>query len=146
MGSRFQYQIGDDFRVDPANAAFFRAGREVHVRYKTFQVLLYLLDRRGQLVTHDDLCSSIWRGTAVSDETIAQSLVELRRLFRDTARTPRFIKTIPHGGYLFVGPVAVSTPRGFDPAPAAAGPAPSAAAVHRWWDAVPALIVLLGFK
>lgn len=142
MGSRFQYQIGAEFRVDPAAAAFFRAGREVHVRYKTFQVLLYLLDRRGQLVTKDDLFSSVWRGTAVTDDTITQSITELRRLLGDSARVPRFIRTIPRAGYLFIGPVEVVTPSQSDaPAPVATG-----TPAHRWWGAVPTLITILGLK
>lgn len=141
MGHRFQYQIGADFQVDPAKAAVFRDGQEVQVRYQTFQVLLYLLERRGQVVAKEELFTSIWHGKAVSDDTIAQSIAEIRRLFRDTARSPRFIRTIPRAGYVFVAPVEVAWRATARTAPHREA-VPSDRVAHRWWGNGPALLGL----
>jgi DNA-binding winged helix-turn-helix (wHTH) protein len=92
-----------DVEVDPAQGCLRRNGQEQYLRQQTFQVLLYLLERRDQLVTKDELIERIWQGAAVTDNALAQCVTDIRRALGDDPRQPRLIKTIPKAGYRFIG-------------------------------------------
>src|SRR5205085_9401882 len=55
----------EDVEIDIPRGVVRRGGQEVHLRQQTFQVLLYLLERRERLVTKEELFENIWRETAV---------------------------------------------------------------------------------
>src|SRR5262252_2654164 len=95
----------DGVEIDAGQLCQRRNGEEQHLRSKTFQVLLYLLESRDRLVTKNELIERIWPDTAVTDNTLEQCLAEIRRVLGDNSRQPRFIKTIPRAGYRFIGAV-----------------------------------------
>ena len=95
----------DGVEIDAGQLCLRRNGEEQHLRSKTFQVLLYLLESRDRLVTKNELIERIWPDTAVTDNTLEQCLAEIRRVLGDNSRQPRFIKTIPRAGYRFIGAV-----------------------------------------
>src|SRR6267143_509501 len=95
----------DGTEIDTAQVCLKRDGHEQHVRQKTFQVLIYLLEQRARLITKRELIEHIWQGTAVTDNALDQCLAELRKVLGDDSRNPRFIKTVPRAGYRFIGEV-----------------------------------------
>src|SRR6266568_4617611 len=95
----------DGIEIDTAQVCLKRDGQEQHVRQKTFQVLIYLLEQRPRLVTKNELIERIWQGTAVTDNALEQCLAEIRKVLGDDSRNPRFIKTVPRAGYRFIGSV-----------------------------------------
>lgn len=99
------YLVGD-LEIDPARLCMRRAGAEVALRQKSFQVLFYLLEHRARLVTKEELIEHVWEGAAVTDDALVQSIVELRRAFGDDSRRPRFIRTVPKAGYQLIAPVS----------------------------------------
>jgi DNA-binding winged helix-turn-helix (wHTH) protein len=101
------YRLGADIHVEPSRNSVRRAGEEVFLRPKTFQVLLHLLERPGQLVTNDELVQAVWSDPIVSDDVIAESIVSIRKLLGDDPRLPRFVRTLGRAGYMFIGPVDV---------------------------------------
>jgi len=94
-----------EIEVDPSQGCLKRHGQERYLRQKTFQVLLYLLEQRRRLVTKEELIAVIWKDAAVTDDALVQLVKEIRQALGDDPRRPRFIKTIPKGGYRFIGPV-----------------------------------------
>jgi len=98
----------EDVEIDIPRGVVRRGGQEVHLRQQTFQVLLYLLERRERLVTKEELFENIWRETAVTDNALLQCIFDLRRALGDDSRRPRFIKTLPKVGYHFIGEVEES--------------------------------------
>jgi DNA-binding winged helix-turn-helix (wHTH) protein/TolB-like protein len=82
-----------------------RGDQEDYLRQQTFEVLLYLVEQRERLVSKDELIGAVWRGTAVTDNALAQCIVEIRKALGDDSRQPRFVKTIPKFGYRFIAPV-----------------------------------------
>jgi len=102
------YRIAD-VEVSPTQACVRREGTELHLRHKTFQVLLYLLEQRHRLVTKEELWESIWQGTAVTDDALSKCVADIRKALGDDARQQRFLKTVPKSGYRFVGPVEVQS-------------------------------------
>jgi DNA-binding winged helix-turn-helix (wHTH) protein len=82
------------FRLDPVNAQLWRGDQEIRLRRKTFDVLLYLVDHPGQLVTKAALLDAIWPEVTVSDTLPATCVAELRKALGEEKRGPRFIETV----------------------------------------------------
>src|SRR5262249_50569833 len=81
--------------------------REIRLRRKAFDVLLYLVDHAGQLVTKAALLDAIWADVTVSDSMPATCVAELRKALGDEARVPQFIETVHGRGYRFIAEVEI---------------------------------------
>ena len=75
---RRQYSFGD-FTLDLERGVLRRGIEEVTLRPKSFEVLTYLVEHHGRLVTKAEMAESVWRDMAVMDNSLAQCLVEIRR-------------------------------------------------------------------
>ncbi len=95
----------EDFEVDLAAGSIRCDGQEQYLRQKSFQVLVYLLEHRNRVVTKAELIRAVWEDVAVTDDTIVQSVMEIRRALGESARQPRLIKTMAKSGYRFIGQV-----------------------------------------
>jgi DNA-binding winged helix-turn-helix (wHTH) protein len=93
--------------IDPARASVTRDGEAIDLRPKTYQVLLFLLQRPNRLVSKDELLEGVWPGTAVSDDVLPHCIAELRKAFGDQAKEQRVIKTYPKSGYGLVAPIEI---------------------------------------
>ena len=70
----------DDFVLD-LEAGFLRQGGvEVALRPKAFEVLAYLVRHHDTLVSKNQLVEAVWADAAVTDNSLAQCLVEIRRV------------------------------------------------------------------
>ena len=77
---------------------------EIELRPKTFELLFYLTENAGRLISKDELVNAIWRNVIVSDDSLAQCVSELRNALNDSDR--RIIKTVPRRGYIFAAAVS----------------------------------------
>jgi TolB-like protein/DNA-binding winged helix-turn-helix (wHTH) protein/tetratricopeptide (TPR) repeat protein len=95
------------FEVECPAAALTRDGAQVRLRGKPFDILLYLLERPGDLVTRDELRHHLWTADTFVDfdHGLNAAMNRLRDALGDTADNPRFIQTIPRRGYRFIAPV-----------------------------------------
>ncbi len=98
------YRI-DGIEVDIARGVIRRAAEELHLRPKTFQILLHLIANRDRLVAKEELLALFWKDTSVTDDALTQCIAEMRRAFADNARNPRYFKTIPKRGFRFIAAV-----------------------------------------
>ncbi|PYS59608.1 MAG: hypothetical protein DMF74_20880 [Acidobacteria bacterium] len=89
----------DDFSLDVSRGCLLRAGEEVKLRPKVFDALKYLLENNHRLVSKDELIKAVWSDAFVSDDSLVQCLVELRRALGDHAQ--EYIRTVPRRGYIF---------------------------------------------
>ncbi|MGH9902084.1 MAG: winged helix-turn-helix domain-containing protein, partial [Pyrinomonadaceae bacterium] len=89
----------DDFTLDLTRGGLLRGGEEVKLRPKSFEVLKYLVENGGRLVTKAELMRAVWPDTAVTDDSLVQCLIEIRRALGDDSR--RYVKTVPRRGYVF---------------------------------------------
>jgi cholera toxin transcriptional activator len=82
-----------------------RGGLKVKLQEKPFQVLSILLERRGDLVTREELRERLWPSdTFVNfDHGLNTAVNKLREVLGDSASNPRFIETLPRRGYRFIG-------------------------------------------
>lgn len=92
----------DEFILDVGDHRLWRGTRALRLRPKTWRVLCFLVERAGQLVTRETLHGAVWHGAAVTDDTLTQSIGELRRALGDSARSPRYIETVHRLGFRFV--------------------------------------------
>ncbi len=80
-------------------------GTEIHVSPKAFELLTILIRNRSRAVSKQELRGQLWPGTFVEDAGLASLAAEIRRALHDSARTPRFVRTMHRFGYRFVGDV-----------------------------------------
>jgi DNA-binding winged helix-turn-helix (wHTH) protein len=102
------------FTLNLARQALLRGETEIPLRAKTFAVLQHLVARAGTLATKDELLDTAWPDAVVTQDTLTQSIVELRRALGDKQRN--IIRTVPRRGFIFElpvsrGPVAEAPPR-----------------------------------
>jgi DNA-binding winged helix-turn-helix (wHTH) protein/tetratricopeptide (TPR) repeat protein len=82
-----------------------RAGREVRIRRRTFEVLAYLLQHRDQVVSKSELLEGVWGQTFVSESSLANCISELRTSLSDDSGSPQIIQTVYGRGYRFLASV-----------------------------------------
>jgi DNA-binding winged helix-turn-helix (wHTH) protein/tetratricopeptide (TPR) repeat protein len=107
-----------DFALDLDRGCLLRGGEEVKLRPKVFEALTYLVDHHGRLVSKDELMKALWTDSFVTDDSLVQCLVELRRALGDEGQA--CIKTVPRRGYIFTAEVREAAPPDASPPAAAA--------------------------
>ena len=86
-----------DVTIDLDRQTLLRNGEEVRLRAKSFDVLAHLIRHAGKLVTKQEMLDAVWGEVAVTDDSLVQCLVEIRRALGETQDV---IKTIRSRGYL----------------------------------------------
>ncbi|HMC76500.1 MAG TPA: FHA domain-containing protein [Vicinamibacterales bacterium] len=99
-----------DCTFDRERRELTRKGSVVHAGPKLLSLLELLIDARPRALTKQEIHTSLWVDTFVSDGTLTSLVAELRDAVGDPARTPRLVRTIHGYGYLFFGDVAVDEP------------------------------------
>jgi formylglycine-generating enzyme required for sulfatase activity len=88
----------DRFALD-LRRGFLRAGGEdIELRPKAFEVLCYLVENAGRLISQEELHEAVWGNVAVSNDSIVQCIRELRSKLGDPEH--RLIKTVARRGYV----------------------------------------------
>src|SRR5215469_920034 len=93
------------FRLDPANQCLWCGEQRVPLTPKAFDVLRYLVDHPGRLVTQDEILEALWADTYVNPELIKKYILGIRKALGDRHDKPEFIETLPRRGYQFVAAV-----------------------------------------
>jgi len=91
------------FRLDAARGTLLRDGTEVHLRPKSFRVLEYLVRNPGRLVTRRELMDAVWGQAVVTDDSLTQCLIDIRRALGDEDQ--QAVRTVPRRGFVFELPV-----------------------------------------
>jgi TolB-like protein/DNA-binding winged helix-turn-helix (wHTH) protein len=91
-----------DVEVRERDFLLTKAGERIQVEPKAFRVLLFLLRNPGRLIPKDEIMSSVWGDSAVSDNSLTRSIAQLRRVLGDDSREPHYILTVPTVGYRFL--------------------------------------------
>ncbi len=113
------YRCGDFF-LDVQNRQLSRSGKALALNSKYFEVLHLLVRHHGQLVEKQRIFDEVWQGVIVTDAALTQCIKDIRKQLGDEVAQPRYIKTVPKHGYVFIGPVsAVAETNGALPATAA---------------------------
>jgi eukaryotic-like serine/threonine-protein kinase len=113
------------FQVDALARTLRREEEVVTLNRRAFDVLLYLVQNPGTVVTRDELLKNVWSDTFVDENSLAQSISALRRALEEKPGDNNYIVTLPGRGYQFVTPVQVVSLENIHAVPnvAPAGPA-----------------------
>src|SRR4051794_27517029 len=79
-----------------------RGGREQPLIPRYFDLLVFLIERRGEAVHRRDIFDRVWNDVIVSDSALSQAIRTIRRVLGDDSRDPRFVRTVSRHGYRFV--------------------------------------------
>ena len=94
-----------NFEVDLHSCEVWEHGNQVRLQDQPFQVLRVLLERRGKIVTREELRQTLWPADTFVDfdDGLNTAVKKIRGVLGDSADQPRYIETIPRRGYRFVG-------------------------------------------
>ena len=120
--------------VSPALNRISGTEGDIQIEPRVMRVLLVLAEKPGEVVTRLFLLDEVWGDTVVGEEILTRAVSELRRVFGDSARQPRYIETIRHHGYRLIAEVIPAGTETEPPAPAPAVPTiPPAAKDPKPW-------------
>ena len=98
-----------DIIVDVEQRRVFKGGKERKLRTQAFEVLIYLLENPGRLISREELVDKVWERSWVDKTSLPHCISEIRRAIDDRVDSPVFIETVPKRGYRFIGqPVKTS--------------------------------------
>ena len=99
------------FELDTSAYELRRQGRSVKVERRPMELLMLLVNRRGELVTRDEIVSHLWgRDVFIDiDTSVNTAIRKIRRALRDSADDSRFIQTVQGKGYRFIADVEPAT-------------------------------------
>src|SRR5215207_4029292 len=107
------------FRLEDAQLRLLHEDRPVPLKPKILDPLLFLIQKRGQLIDKNELMKEIWPDAVVEENNITVSMSILRKALGEGRGTGQFIETVPRRGYRFVAEVKELT----EPAAETARPA-----------------------
>ncbi len=94
------------FELDARTGELRKHGIRIRLREQSLQVLLMLLERRGEVVPREEIRQRLWANdTNVEfDHGINVAVQRLRDALGESAQDPRFIETLARRGYRFLVP------------------------------------------
>lgn len=100
-------RFGDDFELDGGAYQLRRSGRVLKLERIPMEILLYLIQQRGELVSRDQIIEKIWGNDIYldTDNSINGAIRKIRHVLKDHPEQPRFIQTVTGRGYRFIAPV-----------------------------------------
>jgi adenylate cyclase len=95
----------EDCVLDTDRRELSRRDDLVPVTRQVFDLLVYLIRHREQVVTKDDLIAAVWSGRIISEAALTTRLSVARRAIGDSGEAQLLIRTLPRNGFRFVGAV-----------------------------------------
>src|SRR5882762_11671117 len=101
-----KYQFGD-FTLDQACYRLQRGERLLRLEKLPMELLILLVERRGELVSREDIAERLWGKDVFLevDRSINTAISKVRVALRDDPEKPRFVETVVGKGYRFAAPV-----------------------------------------
>ena len=96
------------FCLLPTQLLLREGDRPVPLGSRALEILIALLERRGELVSKQDLMARVWPNVFVEPANLTVHMSALRRALRDGQEGNRFIINVPGRGYCFVASVNAS--------------------------------------
>lgn len=99
-----RYEFGN-FRLDGAILMLYRDGEAVALAPKVVETLLALIERRGEIVSKDEMMKRLWADAFVEDANLTQNIYLLRKTLGKTPDGRDLIETFRRRGYRFNGEI-----------------------------------------
>lgn len=103
---RHSLQIGDwHVYADTCTLSAADGANQTKITPRSMDVLVYLAENAGSVISATELLDKFWQGTISSDHAVHKAIAELRAAFGDKAHNSRYIKTVPKRGYSLVADI-----------------------------------------
>jgi DNA-binding winged helix-turn-helix (wHTH) protein len=96
----------EGFTLDLDRLCLHGPSGRVNLRRKDFEVLRYLAEHAGRVVSKEEIMNAVWPDVTVSDESLTQCISEVRHALGSEGR--RIIKTVARRGYVIDVPISAS--------------------------------------
>jgi len=100
--------------LDTRRQLLIRGEEEIRLRPRTYDVLVFLATHPGRLISKQELMDAVWNDVAVTDDSVVQCLMEIRRALGSAQDA---IETVRGRGYLLDAAVGWSDDIGASPEP-----------------------------
>lgn len=91
------------YRVEPSTLRVIGDNQDiVRLEPRAMQVLVYLAEHAGRVISRAELEENVWEGRIVGEDALTNTISKLRRAFADNARHPKIIETLPKTGYRLI--------------------------------------------
>src|SRR6266436_2232822 len=97
------------FRLSPAMRAIEKDGVPLTLGHRALDILIVLVERAGEIVSHKELISRVWRGLVVHPGNLRVHITGLRKAIGDGIGNTRYIANVPGQGYSFVAQIRRGT-------------------------------------
>ncbi len=97
-----EFQI-QDWTVNPRTQLLTGQNSETRLKPLPMALLVYMVQRPGQLIEKSALAEDVWGQEFISDQVISVAVHQIRKALNDDAKRPQFIKTIPRRGLMWIG-------------------------------------------
>lgn len=114
LAQRFVFDPNSNSLADQQN------GNEVvRLGSNESRILLMLAERPNEVITRNELHEFVWReqGFEVDDSSLTQAISTLRKMLKDSTKSPEFVKTVPKRGYQLISTVERLSPLSSDSVP-----------------------------
>ena len=100
-------RFGEDFELDAGSYTLRRSGRVLKLERIPMEILLFLVDKSGQLVSREQIVERVWGKDIFldTDNSINGAIRKIRQVLKDDPEEPRYIQTVTGKGYCFIAPV-----------------------------------------
>lgn len=96
------------FEADVRAGELTKSGRRLSLQDQPFQLLTMLLEKKGEVVTREELRNRLWPATTVDfDHGMNKAVSKVREALGDSAENPRFVETVARRGYRFLADVTI---------------------------------------
>lgn len=94
-----------EFEFDAAHRSLRRDGKPLTLYAKTFDLLTFLLENNGRIVSKDEILDAVWAGQFVEEANLSVQISALRKALGEKRDAPRFLLTVPGKGYKFIADI-----------------------------------------
>jgi DNA-binding winged helix-turn-helix (wHTH) protein/TolB-like protein/Tfp pilus assembly protein PilF len=108
LNTKSFYEFGP-FRLDPEEHLLLRGDEPLPLAPKAFELLIFLVQNPGRLLTKDQIMRAVWRDSFVEEANLTVWISVLRKTLAEADGLPRYIETVPKMGYRFTADVKAGT-------------------------------------
>jgi TolB-like protein/DNA-binding winged helix-turn-helix (wHTH) protein/Flp pilus assembly protein TadD len=109
--------VFENYRLDLDGGGLFRGSEDGHIPValgsRALDILELLVERRGELVTKEQIFAAVWPNMAIEESNLTVQVAALRRVLDESRASGSCIQTVKGRGYRFVAPVVREAEHGF---------------------------------
>lgn len=98
-----------EFELDTVRRKLLRDGEAIALHAKAFDLLSFLVENNGRIVSKEEILDAVWEGSFVEESNLVVQISNLRKALGETKNSSRFLVTVPGKGYKFVAEIDENT-------------------------------------